>query len=467
MTQRPGWPDPEAGRRAAEAYLAEHPDLETVELIVVDNNGLLRGKRVGPDRLVSVMSEGMRLPGSIFALDVTGENVTGTGLIWAVGDADHPVLPADGAVRPVPWASFPTAQVLMTMIDDDGTPFHADPRQTLCRVVEHYTEMGLTPVMALELEFYLLDKERGPDGRPQPPRSPHTGRREHAIQVYSLDDLDAFAELWRDISRAARAQDVPADTVVSEYAPGQYEFNLKHVADPVAAADHAVLLKRIIVETAWRHGVEASFMAKPYVELAGSGMHLHMSVLDEQGRNVFDGTGSKADELIAPTLAHAIGGLQKGMPESMAVFVPNVNSFRRLQPGSYAPLAPTWGIDNRTVALRVPSDGGLARRVEHRVAGADANPYLATAAVLAAAHRGITEEIEPSERIAGNAYEQVPPSLPTTWPEALAAYDRGEILPEYFGREHCSVFSACKHFERHKFEAIITDLEYRWYYGCI
>ncbi len=434
-----------------------------IDLMVPDLNGTLRGKRITPDALDKALGNHVRIPGSMFGIDITGENAPGSGLVWAVGDADRTLAPVDGKVRPVPWVEPPMGQLLMTMLDDDGSPYFADPRHALARVLRRFAERGLSPVVAVELEFYLIDRERDEEGRIQPPRSPASGRRERSTQVYGLDEIDAFAALFREVTEACRAQEVPAYSALAEFAPSQYEINLKHVADPLAAADHAVLLKRAVKGVARAHGLDATFMAKPFAAIAGNGMHLHVSLVDEDGVNVFDG----GEERVNEPLRHALGGLLATMAEATAIFAPNANSYRRLQPGAYVPLAPTWGFENRTVALRVPGGAAADRRVEHRVAGADANPYLALAAVLAGIHHGLEAGLDPGERITGNAYEKVEPSLPNRWLDALDALDRSVVIRDYLGPEFCRLYGTVKRFERSKFEAQITPLELDWYLRAV
>jgi glutamine synthetase len=314
-------------------------------------------------------------------------------------------------------------------------------------------------VVALEPEFYLMDQERDGAGMGLPATSPRTGRRREVVQVYSLTDIDDQAGFLNDIQTACRAQGVPAGSALSEYAAGQYEVNLKHTSDALAAADHAFLLKRIIKGVARNHGYEATFMAKPFGDRAGSGLHIHLSLLDGSGRNVFAGAG----RMPVPRLRHAIGGLRVTMPEAMALFAPNTNSYRRFRSGSYAPLAPTWGIDNRTVALRVPLGPPEGRRVEHRVAGADANPYLALAAVLAGVHYGLVNEIDPGPPIEGNGYEQAEASLPGRWSEALTALERAQVLPTYFDPRTLWLYLTVKRAEMERFDAQVTPLEHQWY----
>ncbi|HXH04170.1 MAG TPA: glutamine synthetase family protein [Candidatus Competibacteraceae bacterium] len=444
----------------AEQFLREHPEIGSIDLLIADINGVIRGKRISRQTLHKVYKDGVCLPGSLFAVNIMGETVEETGLGFDEGDADRICWPVPGSLRPIPWQPRPMAQLLLGMYEEDGRPFYADPRHVLTRVAERFTrELRLTPVVAVEMEFYLIDQARDARGRPQPPLSPKTGERESKTQVYGVDELDDYTELLEAIAAAAALQGIPADTAVAEYAPGQYEINLKHEPDALAACDHAVMLKRLIKAVALDRRMEATFMAKLYADQAGSGMHVHISLLDEQGRNVF----RARDGRDSPELLAAIGGLLELMPESMALFAPNANSYRRFQPGAFVPLTPTWGYNNRTTALRIPAGPEEATRIEHRVAGADANPYLLVAALLAGMHHGISRRSDPPPVVTGNAYAQFPRSLPSTWDAALDAFQRSSVLKEYLGADFCRVYHANKLSERNEFVRYVTPLELEWY----
>ncbi|OBS08841.1 glutamine synthetase family protein [Acidihalobacter prosperus] len=442
------------------AFLQAHPDVVAVDLIVSDVNGILRGKRVSVQSLPKIYADGVNLPGSVFAADITGDTAEETGLGFEIGDADQICHPIPGTLRRTPWHARPTAQLLLTMYDEHGAPYFADPRHRLADMLARFRkDLGLTPVVAVELEFYLIDRARAPDGGPQPPISPVSGEREHKTQVYGIAELDDYGAFLEEVDAACLTQGIPADTAVAEYAPGQYEINLRHQSDPLAACDHAVLLKRVVRSVAQRHGMYATFMAKPYADLPGSGTHIHVSLLDADGHNVF-GNG---DALGSPLLRHALGGLIETMPESMALCAPNANSFRRFREDTFVPLSPAWAYNNRTTALRIPAGPDHARRLEHRVAGADANPYLLTAMVLAGIHHGLTHRCDPGAPIEGNAYAQLAPALPITWLDALRALDAAAILPGYLGSDFLRVYLANKHTERAKFRHHISSLEYAWY----
>ncbi|GHB10942.1 glutamine synthetase family protein [Salinicola rhizosphaerae] len=448
--------------KEAETFLDAHPNVQSVDLLISDLNGVLRGKRVPRENVLGVLESNMRLPASVFALDICGNTIEETGLGLASGDGDRTCRPVPGTLVQTPWARHANqAQMLMTMEEDDGTPFACDPRQLLRAVLSRFQAMALTPVIAVELEFYLIDRERDGVGAPQPPRSPATGERASQSQLYSMTELDEYADFLEDITLAARTQRLPIDTALKECAPGQFEVNLLHHADVLRACDEAVMLKRLIKGIAIQHGFEATFMAKPYSQEAGNGTHVHLSLLDAAGHNVF-ATADDSD-LGSQQLQQAIAGLVELMPASMAVFAPNLNSYRRFQPSLYVPMAPTWGYDNRSVALRIPSGSPRARRIEHRVAGADANPYLLVAALLAGIEHGLKHGLTPPPPITGNAYEQIEPSLPISWPQALDAWADSREFIALFGETFHGVYHANRRAEYELSRQAISALEYRWY----
>ncbi len=441
-------------------FLKRFSDLKGIDLLIADLNGVLRGKRIQSSALAKVFQEGIYLPASVFAGDITGATVEETGLGMAQGDSDRVCHPIPHTLSKSPWYNKSMAQVLMTMYEANGKPFFADPRQVLKRIFGQFQELGFTLVVAVELEFYLLDTRRDRQKNPQPPISPVTGKRDKNTQVYSVDDLDDYGAFLDQVAKGAESQGIPADTALAEYAPGQFEINLKHEPDPLSACDNAVLLKRLIKGVAREMGMIATFMAKPYAQQAGSGTHIHISLLNKNKENIFSDpqneTGSK-------NLLHAIGGLSKTMKESMAIFCPNANSYRRFQPDLYVPMAPTWGIDNRTVAIRIPTGPEKAKRIEHRVSGADANPYLVVASILAGIHYGMTHKIEPPKISTGDAIAKNKPSLPMTWVESLDAFLKSKILKEYFGKEFCHVYYQTKYKEMQIFDSHVTPLELDWY----
>lgn len=446
----------------ARAFLERYPDIESFDLLISDLNGVLRGKRIPRDNLVRAYRNGINLPASLFALDINGNTIEETGLGLATGDSDRVCRPLPGTLMPTPWLrEGRQAQLLMTMQEIDGRPFFADPRQVLGHVLAGFSARGLTPVVALELEFYLVDRRRDDLGLAQPPCSPGTGERATQSQLYSINELDEYADFLEEIQQAAIEQQLPLDTALKECAPGQFEINLIHCDDALKACDSAVLLKRLIKGVALNHGFEATFMAKPYGNEAGSGAHVHISLIDGEGHNIF--ASDDEDPLGTPALKQAIAGLLELMPASMAIFAPNLNSFRRFQPGLYVPMAPSWGYDNRSVAVRIPSGPNAARRIEHRVAGADANPYLLLATLLASVLHGLNNELAPPTPIEGNAYEQLEPTLTNSWQQALDLFAASEILAESLGRDFHHVYLANRLGERDQTMQTVSSLEYDWY----
>ncbi len=440
-------------------WLVGHPQVRYVDLLLPDQMGILRGKRVTVDDLESIARNGLLLPASMFALDVLGGTVQSTGLGFDEGDADRICLPVADSLAPVPWLGADVAQMQVSMYEHDRRPFHGDPRHVLAGVLRHFRDLGLTPVMAVELEFYLVDRERTPEGHAQPPRQPLSGRREFRTQINSMADLNEYSALLAAIDAAARAQSLPVGTVLAEYGPGQFEVNLHHVPDAITACDHAIRLKRLVRGVALQHGMEATFMPKPYRDHAGSGAHLHVSLVDADGRNVF----AADDPAGSPALRHAIGGLAATINDTMAICAPTANSYRRYRPEAYVPLNPSWAVNNRGVAFRVPHGPPAARRVEHRVAGADANPYLLAAVVLAGMHHGIARRLDPGAPLAGNAYRDNRPTIPLTWPEALTAFEASPFIREYLGEAFTSLYAGTRRGEMQEFNSHIPALDYAWY----
>lgn len=453
---------PQASGAAKGGFLAAHPQVERIEAFVVDINGISRGKALPRSSAGKVFKGGVRMPCSSFAFDVWGQDVIGAGLVAETGDNDGLCLPVEGRVHVMPWAARgrkQSAQALMTMVDDAGKPFFADPRTVLANVLARYSKRGLTPVVAMELEFYLVDAVPDEFGRPQPPHNPRSTRRAYQAQTYGLSESADFAPVLDGIADACMAQGLPADTILSENGPSQFEINLNHRADALAAADDAILLKRAIKGVAAKHGMLASFMAKPYAAKSGNGMHVHISVLDRKGNNIFAGKDAKG----APALKHAIGGILATLRDATAVLAPHANSYRRFRVGSHAPTTLTWGYDNRSAALRVPASSADATRIEHRVAGADANPYLALAVILAAMLEGIEKKMKAPPALTGNAYNSGAAHLPRRWDEALAVFAGSKFIDRAFGKAFKKVFLACKQQEIELIEAEISSVEHDAY----
>ncbi|OON39726.1 glutamine synthetase [Izhakiella australiensis] len=447
-----------AFRHEVQTYLERHPETQYVDILLNDLNGVFRGKRI-PVSGLSKLDKGCYFPASVFAMDILGNTVEEAGLGQALGEPDNICLPVEGSL--VPSASDPQhlAQLLLTMRNQDGTPFDVEPRNVLNHLWQQLRNQGLFPVVAVELEFYLVDKQRDAEGYIQPPCAPGSEERNMQCQVYSVDNLDHFAEVLQDIDSLAKQQGIPADGALAEASPGQFEINLHHTRNVLAACDHAILLKRLIRQVAEKHGMNATFMAKPYEEYAGSGMHIHLSMLDASDRNLFaDDEGNDS-----PLLARSLAGMLDLMPASMALLAPNVNAYRRFVPDSFVPLQASWGHNNRTVALRIPCGDRDNHRVEYRVAGADANPYLVMSALLAGILHGVEQPALPlPAEVTGNGHEAEGLALPVRQSDALWEFEQSYPLQKLLGERFGFVWHTCKNHELMHFERLITATEIDW-----
>ncbi|MEM9715677.1 MAG: glutamine synthetase family protein [Pseudomonadota bacterium] len=415
---------------------------------VVDLNGQIRGKRFPPSKRTTLELDGYRTPMSIIGIDIWGADPEGSKLTFETGDGDCAALPTDRGAVITQLGPREDIFIPCMLWTDDGAPFSADPRQALAKVTQAFADRGLTPVVATELEFYLTDPKK------IYATSLRSNRPLDAYNLASIDELDEITPILDDIYRLCEAQDIPADTAISEGSAGQFEVNLKHVADPLRAADDAVLFKRLVKAVAKHHKRTATFMAKPFADRAGNGLHVHFSVLDKDGANIFDRDTPRG----LPNLKDAVAGCLDAMPSCMAIFAPHQNSYRRFATHSHAPSAIAWGFENRTTALRIPGGPAAATRFEHRVAGADANPYLVLSAILQAALDGMDAKRNPPEPIDGDAYALDLPQLPTQWRDAVVAFEAAPFDPLLI-----HAFTKAKEQEIDRFLGDISAFEYRSY----
>ena len=432
-------------------WLSEHPEVRTIRVAAADLNGVPRGKRVPARFAEKLLSEGTKFPYSVLNMDIWGEDIEDSPLVFETGDPDGLLMPTERGFMPMPWLEAPSALLPIWMFHSDGRPYEGDPRQALARVVERYKAAGLTPVVATEMEFFIID-DSGKTLRVPP--SPRSGKRRTGAETLSLRALDAFDQFFTRLYDACEAMDIPADTAISEAALGQFEINMMHQADPLKAADDAWLFKILTKGIAREFGFAASFMAKPYDVWSGSGLHMHFSLLDADGRNVFDDGGSKGSD----TLRHAVAGLLSAMPGSTLIFAPHENSYDRLVPNAHAPTGIGWAYENRTAAIRIPASGPKARRIEHRVAGGDVNPYLMIAAILGAALNGIEDKAEPQPAFEGNAYDKDLEQLPGTWSEAIETFAACDQMKRVFPQHLIDNLVMTKRQELH-YMAELTDEE--------
>jgi glutamine synthetase len=402
------------------------PGAKFVDAFIIDINGIPRGKRLAAAEWRGVASR-VAFSASSLVLDARGHAQGPLGIGTKDGDPDAFGIPVPGRLSPVPWAHAPGAQSLLSMRTSAG-PLWFDSRQILADVVARCHADGLFPVVACELEFYLV--QRGADGMPTPPPTPPGGRAPDAGHLCP-QQVEAHAALLHDLHEALAAQGIEAGTMVAEYGPGQFEVNLQHGPDPLRAADDAVLLRRAAAGVAARHGLRASFMAKPYPNHPGNGLHVHVSLVDSAGQNRFGAAGGQA------LLEQAVAGMQALHAESMAFFAPSFSAYRRLHGGAFVAASGTWGENSRAVAFRSPPGGAAARRIEHRVAAADASPHLVMAAILAALHHGITGGLQPA----------APAAAPTDIFSALDALIRADRLAAYLPPRFAELFVDLKRAE--------------------
>ena len=441
--------------RLLDEFLARHPDVAHIDATFFDINAIPRGKRIPREQAGKLYNGGLTLPRSLFLVDVLGEVSNHLGLGLQDGDPDGVGVPLQGAPLLMPWTSRPCAQLLMDMTEPDGTPVAFNPRYQLQRVAAQFAPRKLTPVCAVELEFYLIDpKRRSAEGEPLPPLSPLSGQREQHARVHDLGDLESYAAFFARLDAIAAALQLPLSAASTEFAPAQFEVNLRHIEDPLLAADHACLLRQAVVQAARGCGMEASFLSKPFAGETGNGMHIHLCIIDDKGDNIFQ----SEDPAGAPALHHALGGMQKLMAESMLIFAPHINAYRRFAAGSFAPSGPDWSYNSRATALRVPVSTPANRRIEHRVAGADANPYLVLAAVLAAALQGLQDGVPAPAADAGSGE-----TLPASLPDALAALQQGAHLRAWMQEDYLRIYAAAKQGEYEKFMSRAFPREFAWY----
>ena len=452
------------GYETFQAYLEQAPDTRFIELLITDMNGIVRGKRAAVGEAAKVFGKGANFCAATLVLDSKGATFDDIVYGGEDGDPDLRARAIAHTLAPVPWSKMPMAQAMVELSEFTGEPYFLDPRQVLRRAMKPLTDLGLHPVMAVELEFYLVEHD-GVDFHPRMPRIPGSKLPQDGLNYAMLDDLVDIDDFLTDLDAFCRVQNIPAGAALSEFAPGQFEVNLHHVDDPLQACEHGILLKRAIKAAALKNGMAATFMAKPFAGIPGSGLHIHVSLLDDDGNNVF--AGSCADGPFSDTLRHAIGGLGDIMGESMAIFAPNANSYRRFVRGAFVPCAPNWGVNHRGVALRIPLSSPANSRVEMRVAGADANPYLVTAALMAGLHHGITGRRDPGPMVREREVLPEVTTFPVSWPQALDAFRDARILPGYLGEDFCRVFAICRREEANRFRSEITNRDYQWYLRAV
>ncbi len=426
--------------------------IEDIECITPDQAGVARGKMMPSKKFTSNTS--LALPSAVFMATISGGYPDDSeSFTYPEDDGDLKLMPDLSTLAVVPWETDPTAQVICDLVHQDGRHVEFTPRNVLRRVVAAYNKAGLKPVVAPEIEFYLVSKNTDPDYPLTPPLG-RSGRPIGGGQGYSIAGINEFDELIDDIYHFSEAQGLEIDTLIHEEGAGQLEINLRH-GDPVELSDQVFMFKRTIREAALKHDMYATFMAKPIQGQPGSAMHIHQSIVDKKtGRNIFTNTdGSESD-----AFRHFIGGMQRHVPNALVLFAPYVNSYRRLTKGMSAPVNVRWGYDNRTTALRVPRSDPGARRVENRIPGSDANPYLALAASLACGLIGLQQKILPDEPT-GSTVNDSQIELPRGLIEATNLFEGDKLLCEMLGSSFASTYAAIKREEFETFMQVISPWE--------
>ncbi|MGE7370031.1 glutamine synthetase family protein [Neorhizobium sp. NPDC001467] len=440
--------------------MAPDNSLPRIEILIVGMNGDLRGKRLPLDAAEKIWAGTVRLPTSTQSLDIWGDdNDDITGLSLALGDPDGTCMPDPRSHVAMPWAPEGSSQVLATMHELTGAASFMDPRAILASVVAKFEARGLKPVVATELEFYVVEDDWRETGRPQPPANLTYRNDPNGFQLYDMRATDALDDYLATMRAYIEAMNLPGDATTAEFGPGQFEINLKHRADALAAADDCLYLKRIAEQAAKRHGLKSTCMAKPYSEHAGSGLHVHASILDAQGRNILDaGDGDPA------LLRSVTAGMLATMREAQLIFAPHANSYRRFQPGSFAPVDIDWGIGHRGTAIRIPETAGPGARIEHRVAGADANPYLLLAAILGGMLLGLDDRLDPGPMTEPG--KDVPPGTPRLTHDFLTAvedFSASAFIRDTFGTRYQKLFGDTKRKEAIAHLRTVSDFDYRTY----
>ena len=441
------------------SFKDKNPQIKYIDAILSDLSGIIRGKRLPIEEAHKLFIAGVQFCYSTFLLDTSGYCPDANGRGIADGDPDANYYPVSNTLKIMPWHKDELAQVLITIQDDSRYDSTVDPRNLLAHVWDRFEGLKLKIKVAFELEFYLIARRKNLSEKPIPASSKRTGKQSEGTQVYSMSDLDDFYEFLEDVNEYCKIQNIPASTASSEFAPGQFEINLNYTDNILKAADDASLLRRVIKETAIKHEYEATFLSKPFLNEAGSGMHVHISLFDQNNENIFcDKDGNDSKELF-----YAIGGLQNIMFDSFAFFASNENAYRRFEPDIFVPVNTSWGHNNRSVAFRIPVSNNKAKRIEHRVAGAEANSYLVLASILSGIEDGLINKLKASNPREDNACKDPDPRMPKNIDQALLMLESSVLMKKYLTEEYIKVFVELKRKEQDSFRGEISDIEYKWY----
>ncbi len=439
---------------AIEKWLIENR-INDIEVMVADHAGIGRGKSMPRGKFMEGMkTRGLRMPDSLFAMTVNGQFISNDYI--EEKEQDLFLIPQLDTLVLVPWQDEPTASVICEPEYEDGSIAGLAPRNVLKKVLGLYRDRGWEPVVAPEFEFYLIARDDDEHAPPAPPRG-KSGKIDAGTDSYSIDGVDEFGLLFDEIYDFCEVQNIQIDTLIHEAGPAQFEFNVNH-GDPMSVADQSFYFKRIVKRAAIRHGMFASFMAKPYPDTFGSAMHIHQSVVDmKTGENLFANDKGEDTDLFL----HYIGGLQKYLPAAMPMLAPYVNSYLRISAGQSSPVNTHWGRENRTAGLRVPTSNRAGRRVENRIPGSDTNPYLAIAASLVCGYIGMANKLKAAAPLTDSAYNKNTRSLPQHFLAGLDELERSTALNDALGKDFVSIFLDIKRREYNEFFSVISPWEVR------
>lgn len=442
------------------AFLQQHPEIQRVEIVYVDMNGVPRGKWASPTTLAKLYNGGFKLPLSSYLLNIWGANPPNMELV-VNGDPDAICKGVAHSMALMPWSKIPTAQCLVSMFDQDDTAQKLDSRAVLDNVVQRFSKIGLRPVIAPEIEFYLFDRQLDAQGQPQAPKIVGSDNRYFGTELLSLDELSDFEDFFIDVHAAAKAMNIQLETSIKECSVNQFEINLAHIDDPLLMADHVFMLKRIIKGCAKKHHLAATFMAMPFTRRLGNGLHVHVSLIDENGNNVCKYMNGHTPDGV---FAQAIAGILQAAPDFMGFYAPHANSYRRFNINSlHSPSTLSWGYENRSALVRLPEASQENTRLEFRAAGCDTNPYLVIAALLASIVYGIEQKLPLSPETTGNANKQHPKILSQPWHTAIDNLSESKIAHTYFGTDFIKSYQQIKNSEIDMFASTVTDFELRSY----
>ena len=436
------------------------PDkIKNVRIAACDLNGQMRGKILPKFEEKKFNDGSIRMPLSALNVDVFGADIENSPLVFETGDQDGLLKSTHRGAIPIPWLKNPTALVPMSMFMETGMPFEGDPRYALERILKNYETKGLKVLAATEMEFHLIDESKNSI---LPPINPISKKRLSTPDILGISELDCFEDFFADLQDSCEQMGINVQSIISESGCGQFEVTLKH-CEALKASDDAWLFKSLAKGLARKHGMAATFMAKPYLQDAGNGMHIHFSILNLYGDNIFDNKTNEGSEV----LRWAVAGCLEGLRGSTLIFAPFGNSYKRFVKNAHAPTSAQWGYENRTTAIRIPGGDFASKRIEHRVAGGDTNPYLAMAVVLGSALLGIENKLKPARPVSNNGYSNRAEELAESWKEAIDCFENDPFIKKIFSNQLIDNLVRTKRQELSEFKKIVSSKHWKYYVAAI